>query len=173
LADRFNDDLVAAEEALQAETETAPDESHTWTIESRRSVIDHARSLLEAARDEALVAVLPAEAITLRDALEEAEMRGVEMTTLCLNGCSPSCAGCRGNIYKYRITEEVDTRWLVVAVDGREMLAGQIKVDGSASAVRTTQPLLVELASSYVRNSVVLSTLATWPEAGSTNCKRQ
>jgi len=49
----------------------------------------------------------------------------------------------------------------VVAADAKEMLAGEIRPDDTAYAVRTTQQMLVELAGWYVRNSVALATLIT------------
>ena len=49
----------------------------------------------------------------------------------------------------------------MVAADAKEMLAGEIRSDDTAYAVRTTQQMLVELAGWYVRNSVALATLVT------------
>jgi hypothetical protein len=160
LAGRFNDDLISAEEALVGASSTSTlDPDYAWNVEGRRSIIDHARALIEAARSEALLAVLPEEAGALAGSVASAQARGLSITTLCLAACSPECGGCKGSIYKYRLSQPDDSRWLVVAVDGKEMLAGQIKADGTASAVRATQPLLVELAASYVRNSVALTTM--------------
>ena len=160
LAGRFNDDLLSAEEALAgADPTSSLDQDYAWNIESRRSVIDHARTLIEGARSEVLLAVLPEEAGALAGTVARAQARGLSITTLCLAACSPECGGCKGSIHKYRLSQPADSRWLVVSVDGKEMLAGHIKADGTAYAVRTTQLLLVELASSYVRNSVALATL--------------
>jgi len=162
LSDRFNDDLVSAEEALAGENSSDTlSQDYAWNIESRRSVIDHARTLIDEAHSEVLLAVSPEEAGALAGTVAGAQSRGISIATLCLAACSPDCGGCRGSIHKYRLSPREDDRWLVVAVDGKEMLAGQIKGDNTASAVRTTQPLLVELASSYVRNSVALATLVS------------
>lgn len=160
LADRFNDDLVAAEEAL-AGVGTTPVEEYAWNIESPRSVMDHARTLIDSADKELLVAVWPQEAIALESNMSQAQDRDVGITTLCMAACPQECGRCRGRIHRFHISPEDISRWLVVAADAKEMLAGEIKVDDTAYAVRTTQQMLVELAGWYVRNSVALATLVT------------
>jgi HTH-type transcriptional regulator, sugar sensing transcriptional regulator len=160
LADRFNDDLVAAEEAL-ADVGSTPDEEYAWNIDSQRSVMDHARTLIDAAENELLVAVWPQEAVVLESNLSQAQERGVGITTLCLAACPQECGRCRGHIYRYHVSPEEASRWLVVAADAKEMLAGEIRSDDTAYAVRTTQQLLVELAGWYVRNSVALAILVS------------
>src|SRR5205823_5977983 len=157
---RFNDDIAAAEEALLDEEQIAePD--YTWNIEGYRSLIDHARTLLDAADIEAVIALWPQEAQALNHNLSGVEERGVALTTLCLAGCERECGNCRGNIHRYRLLPDETSRWLVVGVDGKEMLAGEIVghesgssdgSDGSAYAIRTGHRMLVELAGWYVRN---------------------
>jgi HTH-type transcriptional regulator, sugar sensing transcriptional regulator len=160
LADRFNDDLVAAEEALAGVAST-PVEEYAWNIESPRAVMDHARTLIDGADKELMVAVWPQEAIALESNMSQAQERGVGITTLCLAACPQECGRCRGQIHRFHISPEDINRWLVVAADAKEMLAGEIRTDDTAYAVRTTQQMLVELAGWYVRNSVALATLVT------------
>lgn len=161
LAGRFNDDLTEAEVALASATNTLS-EDYAWNVEGRRSAIDHARTLIDSAQSEVLIAVWPQESRALASNVAQAEERGVAITTLCLAACSPECGGCRGSIHRYLMQEATPqevSRWLVIASDSKEMLAGEIRTDDAASAVRTNKRLLIELASSYVRNSVALATL--------------
>jgi predicted transcriptional regulator len=160
LADRFNDDLAAAEEALLGQPEVA-DQDYAWNVESYRSVIDHARTLADDAKEEMLVALWPQEAELLAGNLSKAEERGVSVTTLCLAGCSQECGNCRGSVYRYRLSPNETNRWLVVGIDGKEMLAGEVDRRENAYAIRTTHQLLVELAGWYVRNSIALATLVS------------
>ena len=160
LADRFSDDLASAQQVLLHQAE-APDEEYVWNVESYRSTVDHARTLIDAAQNELLVALWPQEAAALAGNLSGAESRGVSITTLCLNACTRECGGCRGSIYRYRLSPEESSRWLIVSIDGRELLAGEIDSQENASAVRTTQGLLVELAGWYIRNSIALATLVS------------
>jgi hypothetical protein len=91
--------------------------------------------------------------------LRAAEARGIELTTLCLEACPNECGGCRGRVYRYRVTPDQPTRWLVIVVDGEEVLAGEISAGPEAVAVRTRQRLLVELAGWYIRHSIALATV--------------
>jgi predicted transcriptional regulator len=159
LAGRFNDNLAAAEKVLMDPVSTL-DQDYAWNVESYPSVVDHARTLVDAAESELLVALWPQESALLASYLSKAEARGVAITTLCLAGCVRECGDCQGSIYRYRLSPEV-SRWLIVAIDGKEMLAGEIDTQGNAYAVRTTHKLLVELAGWYVRNSVALATLVS------------
>ena len=160
LADRFNADLAAAEKALIEPVSTL-DQDYAWNVESYPAVLDHARTLIDSAENEMLIAIWPQEAGALAGNVAKAEERGISITTLCLNACARECGGCQGSIHRYRLSPDDANRWLIVAVDGKEMLAGEIDKHDKAQGIRTTQPLLVELAGWYVRNSVVLVTLVS------------
>jgi HTH-type transcriptional regulator, sugar sensing transcriptional regulator len=162
LADRFNDDLAAAEEALLDRGEISG-QDYSWNVEGYRPIIDHARTLVDGAENELLVALWPQESRALAGTLSGAEERGVPVTTLCLAGCAQECGNCRGEIHRYRLSPEEGSRWLVVGVDGKEMLAGEIaeEQENNDYAIRTTHRMLVELGGWYVRNSVALATLVS------------
>ena len=160
LADRFNADLVAAEKAL-AEPVSRMDQDYAWNVESYRAVLDHARTLIDSAEKEILIAIWPQEAGVLARDVAKAEKRGVSITTLCLNACARECGGCQGSIFRYRVSPDDAVRWLIVAIDGREMLSAAIDKHDNAQGVRTTQHLLIELAGWYIRNSVALVTLVS------------
>jgi DNA-binding PadR family transcriptional regulator len=121
------------------------------------AVIDHARSLIESARQQVLVALWPNEAAVLAAEFASAQDRGVEITTLCLAACTQECGFCRGRVYRYQVTDEQQRRWLTLVPDNREVLTGEIGADGDALAVRTSQHLLVEMASWFIRHSIALA----------------
>ena len=169
LADRFNDDLSAAEKALLDQGEVS-NEDYSWNVAGYRSVIDHARTLVDEAESELVMAVWPQEARALANNLSNAQEREISVTTLCLAGCVQECGNCQGNIHRYRLSPEEESRWLIVGIDGKEMLAGEIdnqstdKNDQDANdayAIRTTHRMLVELGGWYVRNSIALATLVS------------
>lgn len=166
LAERFNDDLTAAERALLAQGE-ATNQDYSWNVEGYSAVIDHARTLVDEAEREIVLAVWPHEARALANNLSSAEERDVSVTTLCLAGCAQECGNCQGNVHRYRLSPEEESRWLVVGVDGKEMLAGEIdnqsaeEGDQDAYAIRTTHRMPVELGQWYVRNSIALATLVS------------
>ncbi len=131
-----------------------------WNVRDYPTVLEHARGMIDRAEAGLVVAVCPTEALALQDAIADAEARAVKLTTLCLAGCPEPCGGCRGDLYRYRTLPTPDRRWLVVVPDGVEVLAGEIHAPGEATAVRTRQPLLVELASWFIRHTIALAALA-------------
>lgn len=121
------------------------------------AVIDHAQSLIESADHQLLVALWPNEAAALAPQFAGAQDRGVEITTLCLAACTQECGFCRGRVYRYQVMSEQQRRWFTLVPDDREVLTGEIGEDGDALAVRTSQHLLVEMASWFIRHSIALA----------------
>lgn len=150
------DILAATEHSLEALAAPA-DYEYVWSTQGYPVLLQHAAALLEAAGRDLLIALWPAEARRLADALSRAEQRGVTITTLCLAQCPTECGGCRGRIHRYRVAPDEPNRWLVVVPDNSEVLAGEVVSDEAALSVRTRQRLLVELASWYIRHSIALA----------------
>jgi hypothetical protein len=155
LDSRFRDDLEAARRSLD-ELSSPLQHEYVWNTEGYAALLEQARTLLDGARERVLVALWPQESRQLAASLDAASSRGVEITTLCLGACAFECGGCRGHIFRYRTAPEQSKRSLLVVLDGEEMLAGEIVSEHEAQAVRTRQPLLVELASWYIRHSIAL-----------------
>jgi HTH-type transcriptional regulator, sugar sensing transcriptional regulator len=166
LGNRFQETIEGAlctlEEMAQPRTQEA-----VWNATGLPALLAHAVSLIDASQHTLLVAIWPAEAAELAAPLAAAEGRGVAITTHCLAGCAAVCKGCRGDVYRYRVTPAAGTRWLIVLADGAEVLAGEIgtEADGvslappPAVAVRTRQRWLVNLIGWYIRHSVALAAL--------------
>jgi hypothetical protein len=107
------------------------------------------------------VAIWPDEARLLAEPLAQAAARGVEIVTLCPTACVDECGGCRGQIYRYRVMSERQTRWLILVADDAVLLAGEIGADNDALAVHTQQQLLVSLVSWYIRHSIALAAVVS------------
>ena len=138
---------------IQAEPE------HIWNVRGYPLLLEHARAVIGAAQDQLTVAISPNEAPALSGDLEQAEARGVSVTTLCLAGCPHECAACRGQIYRYHLAPRDDRRYLLVVPDDSEMLAGEIGPGEQVLAVRTRQKLLVDLSAWHIRNSIALAAI--------------
>jgi hypothetical protein len=156
LRTQFQSGLEAAQESLGQITGAAEPE-YVWNIRGYPALVEHARSVLSATKERLLVAITPAEARGLAADLNSADNRGVDITTLCLEACASECGACRGRIYRYPAAPDKQSRWLVLVSDGAELLAGEINSEEETLAVRTRQPLLVELASWYTRHSIALA----------------
>ena len=158
LRSRLHSSLENAQQSLcTLQTETKHD--HVWNTRGYRVLLEHARGLIESTQKQLLVAAEPEEAPALTESLDRAQARGVKVTTLCMSGCPVECGACRGQIYRYRIMPEQNTRYLLVVPDESEVLAGEIGPGEETQAVRTRQKLLVDLSIWHIRNSVVLAAL--------------
>jgi len=155
LGTRFKDILDAAAQSLEAIAGPA-ERDYVWNIEGYKAVVEHAQALVDAAQCDILLALWQPESHLLTEAALQAAVRGVQINTLCLQHCPEECGDCRGRIYRYQTAASRETRWIIVIQDGAEMLLGDIGQD-CASAMRTRQPNLIELAGWYIRHSIALA----------------
>jgi HTH-type transcriptional regulator, sugar sensing transcriptional regulator len=156
MGSRLQQTLDEAERAL-SELARPVEHEYVWNTREYPLLLEQARALLDAAQGQVLLAIWSPEAKALALDLARAEARGVDLTTLCLQACPEECGGCRGRIYRYQVPPEQRARWLVLVVDGTEVLAGEIGPDEATQGVRTRQRLLVELAGWYIRHSIALA----------------
>jgi sugar-specific transcriptional regulator TrmB len=152
--------LARAEQAL-GELASPPEDRNVWNMRDYPALVEHARTLVNAAQIQLLVAISPEEAHALADFFVAAQVREVRLVTLCTAACPSECGSCRGQIYKYRVTPEQRSRWLMVVADAAEIVAGEIDDTAATRAIRTTQPLLVHLVTWYIRHSIALAAVLT------------
>ncbi len=155
LGSRFAHTLDAARSSLE-EVASPAEQDYVLNIQGHAAVLEHATTLIHAAQQRLTLAVWQPEAQALAEPMARAEDRGVTVKTLCLQACSQECGGCQGDIYRYRVAAERQSRWLIVVQDSAEMLIGDIGAGGSV-AVRTRQVSLIEMAAWYIRHSIALS----------------
>jgi predicted transcriptional regulator len=162
LGQRFQATLVTAQQALQ-ELGKLPERAYVWNVQGYANLLAQAQSLIAGSSAQLVLALWPDEAATLADELAQAEMRGVEITTLCLAACPQECGGCRGRVYRYQVVEMYDTRWLLLVPDGEEVLIGEIttgvETSTDVSTVRTRQPLLIAMTSWFIWHSIAVAAL--------------
>ncbi len=156
LSGHFQQALDSAQHSLE-ELAQPGQQPYIWNSRGYPALLEHAHSMLDAAHKTLLVATWPEESHALAPGLARATARGVQVTTLCLNACQQECGGCRGSIYRREVAPGERGRWLVLVPDGSELLAGEIGPGEDVLAVRTSQPMLIDLASWYIRHSIALS----------------
>lgn len=117
-----------------------------------------ARQLVESCQRSLLVAIQPAEAAALADSLHAASARGVAVTTLCLQDCAHECGGCVGSLHRHPVVPGGGPRWLIVVADESTSLVGQLDAAAADGAVTQQRPM-VELAASYIRQTIALAVL--------------
>ncbi len=145
--------IERAEHSLARLQAKAPVET-VWNIQGYENVLLRARAAVDGAASRLIVGLWAEEARHLADSVAAAAARGIEVTTLCIQGCPDECGGCQGDIYRYPVAGDARGRWLVLAVDDRELLLGQVAPDGTASGIVTTLEVLVAVAGQYVQNSI-------------------
>jgi sugar-specific transcriptional regulator TrmB len=159
---RYQHSIDEAAEGLRELVCPAEGES-VLNLRGYAPLIEQARALIERSKDQLLLSIWPQEAVLLRETIAQAQARGVRITTLCLRGCPQPCPACQGDVFRYAIAPGQDARWLVLVADESELLAGEIPSGGedetSTGAVRTRQPMLVNLTGSYIQNSIALASI--------------
>ena len=150
--------LSAAQHALDdlGRERTSP---YVWNVEGYENIITRAEQILAGARERILLGVWSSESARLTDAVVAAQGRGVQVVTLCVEGCAVECGGCRGEVYRYAVSGDAAERWLMLVADDREALIGQASRD-DASAAQTTLPVFVVMASQYLRNTIAAAEIA-------------
>lgn len=127
-------------------------------IQGYDTAMQHAGDAIADSESSLLLAVHPAESRALLDVVEGAAARGVDITTLCMAACESECGACRGDLYRYRVTDAGDGSSLLVVADGTRVVASEIH-GSEATAIETSQRLVAELAGAYIRNAIALATV--------------
>lgn len=133
--------------------------NYIWNTEGYPNLLAQARSLISSTDTELLIALWPEEARALADDLAQAEARDLEITTLCLAACPQECGGCRGHIFRNKIVETPDARWLLVARDSKEVLVGEMPANRQVAVVRTRQAMLVGMTRWFIQHAITLGVL--------------
>ncbi|HEX2520130.1 MAG TPA: helix-turn-helix domain-containing protein [Castellaniella sp.] len=114
--------------------------------------------IIDDCHDSLLVAIQPADAASLSQAMHRASDRNIRITTLCLQACEGVCGGCQGAVHRYALARGGSLRWLVLVADQRIALVGQVG-DDSAEGMTTRQQLVVELAADFIRQNLGLAAI--------------
>jgi len=146
-------------EAARALGRVAPAEAppYVYNFSGYANLVAQAARLIETARRQLLVSGWGQELEPLAPALKAARERGVAVTLVCMSGCRAPCDHCSGRVYRYRLGEAGDCRWLLVIADGQELVAGQVEADGRVVGTSTRQHLLVGVATWYIRHTVAVA----------------
>jgi sugar-specific transcriptional regulator TrmB len=145
--------LAGAQDAL-SRMEDRPAERYVWNLEGYDNVVSRAEEVARGARERLLLGVWSNESARLTDAVAAAQSQGVDVVTLCVQGCASECGNCRGEVYRYPVTKEADTRWLMVVADEEQTVMGEVSATGDARAAHTSMPMIVAVAAQYIRNTI-------------------
>lgn len=145
--------LQQARDAMERLEEVVPGDQ-VWNVQGYEAVLARAEAAIDAGRSHLLIGLWSEESARLAGAVSRAQARGVKVTTLCIQGCPDECGGCRGEIYRYPLAGQPASRWLVLSVDEKEVMVGQVQADGSAAGAVTRLEAFVFVGSHYLRNAI-------------------
>jgi HTH-type transcriptional regulator, sugar sensing transcriptional regulator len=131
-----------------------------WNLRGYNTVLQQAQTMIESAWGSLVLGLWQPESLALAEATQNAQQRGIEMITLCLQVCPVECGTCRERVYRYQIAPSQANRWLIVVRDDAEMLFANLDQE-QAYAMHTRQPNFIQLASWYVRHSIALTAILT------------
>ena len=151
--------LAGAASAL-GDLAQATTSEYVWNIDGYDNALARAEQLIAGARERVLIGIWSVESGRLAGPVAAAHARGVRIVTLCIEGCVDECGGCRGDVYRYAMAEEAATRWLMLVVDDRELLVGQISHSGDAKAAQTSLEVFVAMTSQYLRDAIATAEIA-------------
>jgi predicted transcriptional regulator len=155
LAREHDRTLREAERSLES-ISAPPAFDYVWNAEGYDAFLARARATIASAKKDLVVAVSPPEAAALGADLAARGESGVRITTLCLNGCLVKCDGCTEPVYRFKIVEGTEKRWAVIVADGQDFVGASIATSANTLVLTTQHPLLIELALSYVRNTIAI-----------------
>jgi sugar-specific transcriptional regulator TrmB len=158
LSIRMDGILQAARHSLAQAAQPA-EQDYVQNIQGYDELLQHARDLIQRGQHQLLLAVWQPEAQALADAIAAAETWGVAIRTLCFQACPAECGHCRGSIYRYHVTPNEDTRWLIVVRDDTDLVIGT--TGEHSRAIRTQQISLIKLVTWYIQHSLALAAVLT------------
>jgi sugar-specific transcriptional regulator TrmB len=146
--------IDAAEKSLQQHVANADHSGVIWDITGREEVLDRAREVASRAERQILMEVWAEEGPELREALEAAADRGVEVTIVAYGDLDFPFA----RVFQHDLTDEITRglggRWIVLCIDLREIVAGIVSLGDNSRAAWSSHPGLVVPVTSLVTHDL-------------------
>jgi len=153
---REQDALINALEEDLSDLDATSDLDYVWNIEGHDNIMAKAEEMLAQAQDRIYLSLLPATFPSLQGALERAIARGVRVV---IYSTEPlDLPGGRVIVAPVPevAQERVEGLWLVLVIDGQEVLIGELLTENQARASWTGSPLFVFIAEHHLRTDLYL-----------------
>ena len=153
---REQDALISALEEELSDLDATSDLDYVWNIEGHDNIMAKAEEMLAQARDRIYLSLMPATFPSLQPSLERAIARGVRVVVY--STVSLDLPG--GRVIATPVPEATQERieglWLVMVIDGQEVLVGELLTENRARASWTGSPLFVFIAEHHLRTDLYL-----------------
>jgi sugar-specific transcriptional regulator TrmB len=136
--------------------DTTSDLEYVWSIEGHENVMAKAREMIGQAGRRIYLSLLPATFPALAPALRAAVGRRVQVVIYSTGELDLPGARVIANPVPEQTHERVGGLWLVLVVDGREVLIGELLTENQARASWTGSPLFVFVAEHHLRTDLYL-----------------
>lgn len=150
------DALIGALEQELAGLDAVSDLDYVWNIEGHENVMAKAREMIGQAHERIYLSLLPATFPALQDALQRAIGRGVQVVVYSTGELDLPGGRVIANPVPGEVHERVEGLWLVLVVDAKEVLVGELLTENRARASWTGSPLFVFIAEHHLRTDLYL-----------------
>lgn len=155
-----NASLAVAETRLRALTAREPARDMIWDIVGREPILERLRHVIGRASRLLLIEIWAEDTPSLHSDLEAAVARGVEVVVIGYDDPELPFA----TVYLHqpgaeRITAEHGGRWIILSVDAREVVAGNVSMGDRSRAAWTTHPGLVMPITQQIQHDVYIAEL--------------
>jgi sugar-specific transcriptional regulator TrmB len=153
---REQDALISSLEDDLSGLDAASDLDYVWNIEGHENIMAKARDMINQARSRMYVSLLPATFPTLRPELEAAAGRGVQVVVYSTEPIDLPSGHVISTPVPQEVNERVEGLWLVLVIDGEQVLIGELLNENQARASWTGSPLFVFVAEHHMRTDLYL-----------------
>jgi Cd2+/Zn2+-exporting ATPase len=148
LVTSLKDDLIALDSASDLE--------YVWNIEGHENIMAKVEEMIDQADRRIYLSLMPATFPAIRSALERAIQRGVQVVVYSTGELDLPGGQVVVTPMPEEARERVEGLWLVLVVDGKEVLIGELLTQNRARASWTGSPLFVFVAEHHLRTDLYL-----------------
>jgi sugar-specific transcriptional regulator TrmB len=153
---REHEDLVASLKDDLTTLDSVSDLEYVWSIEGHENVMAKAEEMIDQAGRRIYLSLLPATFPALRPALVRAIGRGVRVVVYSTEELDLPGGRVVATPVPGEAGERVEGLWLVLVIDGKEVLIGELLTENQARASWTGSPLFVFVAEHHLRTDLYL-----------------
>ena len=153
---RDHEQLVASlKDDLRSLGDASPLE-YVWNIDGNENVMAKALEMIDQSADKVYLALMPKTFPALRGALHGAIERGVNVVLYSTGDLDLSGGRVVVSPLPERASKHLTGLWLILVVDGKEALIGELLTENQARASWTGSPLFVFVAEHHLRTDLYL-----------------
>ncbi len=154
--EREHEMLIASLRDELPSLRAVPDMEYVWNIEGHDNIMAKIKEMIKQAHTYIYLSLLPATYLVLQSSLEQAIERGVQVTLYSTEELDLPGGRVVATPVPQEAHERVEGLWLVLVVDGEEVLIGELLNRNQARASWTGSPLFVFVAEHHLRTDLYL-----------------